>query len=142
MSDKDTDRIIADLVENPRQQKNVNWDLVDRLFHSRPVPAEVVLDESKFGKRFGGEWNWSFRVKNKRGEYELITVGSSEEPVLVAVTETQYKNWKNREIFAFQRPLVQYYTRKIIRFCNGVYTCVRKLFSISFWKAQIKKRNR
>jgi len=134
--------IIDRIIKNPRARKNVNWPLVDRLFHSKPVPAEVVLDESKFGKRYEGEWNWSFRVKNRQGTYELITVTSSEEPILVAVTEEQYKNWRNRRIFAFKRPLPQYYMRKIIRFCNGVYTSVRRLFTISFWKAQIKKRNR
>lgn len=78
----------------------------------KPTQAKVVLDESQFGrglimyyrcKHLPVLWKWSFYNVDRNGDLQHITVGDKEDPILIAVTKEQYKNWSRGKVFAKKR---------------------------------------
>lgn len=75
-----------------------------------PIIAEVVLDESQFGKgnppgeagetRNGFSFYRERKDKTSRTYWEKLTARMGDIPTLVAVTEQQFKRWKKDKLIA------------------------------------------
>ncbi len=92
-------------------------------------PAEILLNKSMYGKELpegkNGEkiFGFSFyevqKIRNKetgeviRVEWEFIGSRMGEAPILSAVTEQQYKNWKKQDIQAIPAEFIWDNEKKI-----------------------------
>lgn len=79
---------------------------------ARMQAAKVIFDESAYGKIMKDEWRWSFCLAK---DMSHITVTDSKEPILVAVTKSQYKGWSNQKILAKKRSFLQLWWAKLRR---------------------------
>jgi hypothetical protein len=92
------------------------------------VPAKIVLDESQYGKGLHGAWRWSFfATKNRSKDKDeddggsFITVTSNKEPILTAVTKSQYKSWNKQGMIAIKRPIRSLWPDIIKRYIKKIF---------------------
>ena len=100
-------------------------------FEMKQQPAEVVLDESKYGYGLLGEWKWAF-FGERDDEGSLITVTESNEPVLTAVTTKQYKAWSKQKIVAIKRPwyvILDNQIKKVVKFLGRNHCSISRIKS-------------
>lgn len=97
----------------------------------KKIKAQIILDESKYGKGLFGVWRWAFEsphyqkksIDADKEDGSLITVTDNEKPILIAVTKKQFKSWNKQKIFAVRRPLLEYYMIRI----NNIYKNIKSI---------------
>lgn len=110
------------------------------------MKSKVILDESKFGDRLYGPWRWSFhekiRHKEKKavsnetdlddGNSSLITVTDNKEPILIAVTKSQYKSWSKQDIIVRKRPELELWRELLKKVINKRINSIKSYINSHF----------